>query len=58
MAYGPDQILEGLGNSDYERYIRTPELLSLQKSPEQWLHRDELLVFNKCFGITSLSLCN
>ena len=43
MAYGPDQILEGLGNSDYERYIRTPELLSLQKSPEQWLHRDELL---------------
>lgn len=24
MAYGPDQILEGLGNSDYERYIRTP----------------------------------
>ena len=43
MAYGPDQILEGLGNSDYERYIRTPELLSLQKSPDQWLHRDELL---------------
>ena len=43
MAYGPDQILEGLGNSDYERYIRTPELLALQKGPEQWLHRDELL---------------
>jgi tryptophan 2,3-dioxygenase len=43
MAYGPDQILEGLGKSDYERYIRTPELLSLQKSPEEWLHRDELL---------------
>ena len=43
MAYGPDQILEGLGKSDYERYIRTPELLSLQKSPDEWLHRDELL---------------
>ncbi len=43
MAYGPDQILEGLGNSDYERYVRTPELLALQKSPEEWLHRDELL---------------
>jgi tryptophan 2,3-dioxygenase len=43
MAYGPDQILEGLGKSDYERYIRTPELLALQKSPDEWLHRDELL---------------
>jgi len=43
MAYGPDQILEGIGKSDYERYIRTPELLSLQKSPNEWLHRDELL---------------
>lgn len=43
MAYGPDQILEGLGNSDYERYIRTEELLALQKGPDEWLHRDELL---------------
>jgi tryptophan 2,3-dioxygenase len=43
MAYGPDQILEGLGSSDYERYIRTVELLSLQKGPDQWKHRDELL---------------
>ena len=43
MAYGPDQILEGIGKSDYERYIRTPELLALQKSPDEWLHRDELL---------------
>ncbi len=43
MAYGPDQILEGLGNSDYERYIRTEELLKLQKGPAEWLHRDELL---------------
>ncbi len=37
------QILEGLGNSDYERYIRTEELLALQKGPDEWLHRDELL---------------
>ena len=43
MSYGPDQILEGAGESDYERYIRTPELLSLQKGPGEWLHRDELL---------------
>jgi amidase len=28
MSYGPDQILVGEGDSDYERYIRTPELLS------------------------------
>ena len=43
MTYGPDQILEGLGKSDYERYIRTEELLSLQKGADEWLHRDELL---------------
>ena len=43
MAYGPDQILEGAGNSDYERYIRTVELLNLQPRPETWKHRDELL---------------
>lgn len=43
MSYGTDQILKGAGASDYERYIRTEELLSLQKGPEEWLHRDELL---------------
>ena len=43
MTYGPDQILAGLGKSDYERYIRTEELLALQKGPDEWLHRDELL---------------
>lgn len=43
MSYGTDQILEGAGASDYERYIRTEELLSLQKGPDEWLHRDELL---------------
>jgi tryptophan 2,3-dioxygenase len=36
-------ILEGEGASDYERYLRTDELLSLQKTPGEWIHRDELL---------------
>ena len=36
-------ILEGPGNSDYERYLRTNELLALQKGPDEWTHRDELL---------------
>jgi tryptophan 2,3-dioxygenase len=36
-------ILEGPGESDYERYLRTDELLALQKQPHEWVHRDELL---------------
>jgi tryptophan 2,3-dioxygenase len=36
-------ILDGPGTSDYERYLRTEELLSLQKGPDEWAHRDELL---------------
>jgi tryptophan 2,3-dioxygenase len=36
-------VLPGSGGSDYERYLRTDELLSLQKTPEDWTHRDELL---------------
>src|SRR6202012_5700154 len=36
-------ILEGAGASDYERYVRTDELLALQKGPDEWVHRDELL---------------
>ena len=39
--YSP--ILPGPGTSDYERYLRTDELLSLQKGPYEWAHRDELL---------------
>jgi tryptophan 2,3-dioxygenase len=39
--YAP--ILPGLGDSDYERYLRTDELLSLQKTPAEQAHRDELL---------------
>ena len=36
-------ILPGPGASDYERYLRTDELLALQKEPEERVHRDELL---------------
>jgi tryptophan 2,3-dioxygenase len=36
-------ILAGKGASDYERYLRTDELLALQKTPEEQAHRDELL---------------
>ena len=38
-----EPILAGEGASDYERYLRTDELLALQKSSEQQVHRDELL---------------
>jgi tryptophan 2,3-dioxygenase len=38
-----EPILEGKGASDYERYLRTDELLSLQKTPDEQAHRDELL---------------
>ena len=36
-------ILPGKGASDYERYLRTDDLLALQKKPEEMAHRDELL---------------
>ncbi len=36
-------VLPGSGASDYERYLRTDELLSLQKRPEERAHHDELL---------------
>jgi tryptophan 2,3-dioxygenase len=36
-------ILPGKGESDYERYLRTDDLLALQKKPEEMAHRDELL---------------
>jgi tryptophan 2,3-dioxygenase len=35
-------ILPGKGASDYERYLRTDELLSLQKGPKEFLHPDEM----------------
>jgi tryptophan 2,3-dioxygenase len=36
-------VLPGPGASDYERYLRTDDLLSLQKPPEERVHHDELL---------------
>ena len=36
-------VLAGEGASDYERYLRTDELLKLQKRPEERAHHDELL---------------
>jgi tryptophan 2,3-dioxygenase len=36
-------VLPGDAPSDYERYLRTEELLALQKEPGEWTHRDELL---------------
>jgi tryptophan 2,3-dioxygenase len=36
-------ILPGKGASDYERYLRTDDLLSLQKPAEERVHPDELL---------------
>ena len=35
-------ILPGTATSDYERYLRTDELLALQKSPEELSHQDEM----------------
>jgi tryptophan 2,3-dioxygenase len=36
-------VLQGEARTDYERYLNTEELLSLQKRPDEWVHRDELL---------------
>src|SRR3990170_7492811 len=36
-------ILPGGAATDYERYLSTDELLALQKSADEWVHRDELL---------------
>jgi tryptophan 2,3-dioxygenase len=38
-----EPVLPGDAPSDYERYLRTEELLALQKTGEEWIHRDELL---------------
>jgi tryptophan 2,3-dioxygenase len=48
MASGVEEdysqpVLPGEGGSDYERYLRTDDLLALQKTPEEMVHRDELL---------------
>ena len=45
MSYSDDlrkPILPGKGASDYERYLRTDELLALQKNSAELLHKDEI----------------
>jgi tryptophan 2,3-dioxygenase len=37
------QVLSGTGENDYTRYMRIDDLLSLQRLPEEVIHRDELL---------------
>jgi tryptophan 2,3-dioxygenase len=37
------QLLSGEGTNDYARYMRTDALLALQRTPEESVHRDELL---------------
>jgi tryptophan 2,3-dioxygenase len=36
-------VLPGKGESDYERYLRTDDLLALQKTEDEWIHGDELM---------------
>jgi tryptophan 2,3-dioxygenase len=43
MAANPFDGPYSSGKSEYERYLRVPELLELQKSPEMRTHPDELL---------------
>jgi tryptophan 2,3-dioxygenase len=43
MTNFEEPVLPGTAPSDYERYLRTEELLALQKTPEEMTHRDELL---------------
>ena len=38
-----EPILPGTAPSDYERYLRTDELLALQKAADELAHRDEVL---------------
>src|SRR5262245_10792084 len=38
-----EPVLPGRGATDYERYLRTDELLALQKDPADVVHRDEHL---------------
>jgi len=43
MAHPPGPILDGRGDSDYERYVRVPELLELQKDIAKLAHPEERL---------------
>lgn len=43
MSTHTGPILEGRGNTDYERYVRVPELLELQKPVDQLVNPEERL---------------
>jgi tryptophan 2,3-dioxygenase len=43
MGHLNEPVLPGTAATDYERYLRTDELLALQKAPAEMAHRDELL---------------
>jgi tryptophan 2,3-dioxygenase len=43
MSAHTGPILEGIGNSDYERYVRVQELLDLRKPVDKLAHPEELL---------------
>jgi tryptophan 2,3-dioxygenase len=46
QTFGPPlnrPVLPGGARTDYERYLNMEELLALQKGPDEWVHRDELL---------------
>lgn len=49
------QVLPAERANDYERYLRTNELLALQPGPDRWAHRDELL-FTTVHQSSELSL--
>jgi len=43
MADRHEPVLPGTAATDYERYLRTDELLSLQRTAADVVHRDEHL---------------
>jgi tryptophan 2,3-dioxygenase len=43
MVHLHTPVLPGTASTDYERYLRTDELLALQKATDAMVHRDELL---------------
>jgi hypothetical protein len=49
-------ILPGTAASDYERYLRTDELLALQKSPSERVNDDELMFGEPSVGGTVVKL--
>ncbi|MBQ1047542.1 tryptophan 2,3-dioxygenase [Micromonospora sp. C51] len=43
MKHDHSPVLPGHGATDYARYMRTDALLGLQRTPDEVIHRDELL---------------